>query len=567
MDQEHRIPQLLSFYFGDSASHASHAASPRLRKWSKAFESWILDYTGNHSKDTLKHALLAWRRLVRQSGRLPWRLTPTDIDQHISWLRQEGFASSTINASLGFISSFYQWVDNHRSDPACPLGFDPTAGAACARQKYNLDQPIWSLAQVQAFLDLLRQDASPLGKRDYAFFLARLNLGVPLKYLQHLKWGQLEQRASATWVDWRSDGHWYKLPGLVWQAILDYLQASGRLSGISPLMFVFVPQVTPVLEGSGTHAMHWLADQPLSGSTLLRTLKLYARRLGISESRLTFTALRRTAIRLKLDQGESLENMQSFLATREKLKSTRFRLARLPKLSASDALDASPPGPQPSLPLRVSRPLTGEEGITHGFFTRQQDQHAVQKIIAEGIHGMQLEITCLRELMRGLLDLDDTHTSMVESYSQAARRLGILISSAASQAEGAGETRAGQLLRELDEAAIRLGMPLLSPAVQQADSTISPDQTYASAKLTEEIATLRLMLRNVYRHAQSRMGTREYSHLVDLYGLGCVRLARLLKLEGNQLSGQIEICLHSALDEAIRQLQQEWQLEREKRSG
>jgi hypothetical protein len=49
---------------------------------------------------------------------------------------------------------------------------------------------------------------------------------------------------------------------------------------------------------------------------------------------------------------------------------------------------------------------------------------------------------------------------------------------------------------------------------------------------------------------------------VDLYGLGCVRLARLLKLGGTDESGRLEHYLRESIDEAIRQVRQELELDR-----
>jgi len=45
---------------------------------------------------------------------------------------------------------------------------------------------------MEALLKILKQDDSPLGKWDYAFILARLRMGVELKTLQQLQWGQIE---------------------------------------------------------------------------------------------------------------------------------------------------------------------------------------------------------------------------------------------------------------------------------------------------------------------------------------------------------------------------------------
>jgi site-specific recombinase XerC len=561
MIENKQIPSLITFYFGDSATHAQRAASRRLRKWSRAFEDWIEQRKLEYQKDTVKHILLAWRRLARQSTKLPWQLTSADIDQHVLWLRQEGFAESTINGSLGFISGFFQWVDQNHLDSACPPDFNPAKSAVRLSLPLYNDVDMWNLAEVQALLDLLGRDDSVLGRRDYAFFLARLNTGVPLKHLQHLEWGQIEQRESGAWVKWRPGGLWVQLPGLVWQAVDDYLQASGRLDGMSTAKFIFTPQVQPVLQGSGTRAEDWLEGHPLSSSALLRILKLYGRQVGITESRLNFTALRRTAIRLRLDQGESLEGMQSFMDTRELPKCTRFRLARLPELSLENTLDPAKRDRDLSVPLRVSKPLIGDEGTTHGFFSSRQNIQAVRAIMAENIQGMDQEIACLRQLMKGLLEREGDDLHQVEAYSQAARRLGELLPANEEKGREKQDTWAEEFLSKLDELSIRQGQPIVSPQIRQNALRFSPGLMGATGRIVEEAATLRLMLRNVYRHALLQVGRREYVHLVDLYGLGCVRLSRLLKIGGGDEKGRLDNYLHAMIDEAIRELTREWHLD------
>lgn len=69
-----------------------------------------------------------------------------------------------------------------------------------------------------------------------------------------------------------------------------------------------------------------------------------------------------------------------------------------------------------------------------------------------------------------------------------------------------------------------------------------------SGTVTEEIATIRLLLRNVYRRALQGIDTWEYLRLVELSSLGCVRLARMLKMGGSDESGRLERYLQMAID-------------------
>jgi len=561
MHPPQEIPKLLTFYFGDFAAHAHCAASRRLKKWSRAFDQWTAGLRQDYRQDTLKHALLAWRRLVRQSGKMLWRLTPSDIDHHALWLKQEGFAVSTVNASLGFIAAFYQWCADYQVDSACPPGFNPAKAASRTSLPRYVGVTMWSQEELDALLDLLHRDSSTLGKRDYAFFLTRLNLGVPLKSLQRLTWGQVEQDGASAWVLWSRDGEKVRLPDQAWQAVIDYLTVSGRLEGMAEQSYVFAPQVQPVVQGSGRQPEDWLEGQPLSEKALLHSLKLYGHQLGIPESKLTLAALRRTAIRLRLDQGESLEAMQVFMDTPEKIKSTKHRLARLPGLPGGDPESGLTQGTPASLPLRHTTLLVGDEGTTHGFYARRTDAQAVRAVIAENIHGMQQEIACLRTLMRFLLERDGDQARAVEAYSQAAQRLSSLVS-AHEQAQTHNQDSWGEeFLSRLDEIEINHGRPPVSPDIRQLASEWSSPGNAATGLVTEEIATIRLLLRNVYGKACQWVDTGELPHLLNLYGLGCVRLAKLLKLGGSDENGHLDKYLNHMIDGTIRYLTREWGLD------
>jgi site-specific recombinase XerC len=560
MNQDQDIPLLFTFYFGDSAASAQRGASRRFKKWSRAFDQWVAVRRQDYRQDTLKHALLAWRRLVRLCGKMPWQISQEDIEQHITWMKQEGFAVSTVNSSLGFIAAFYQWCADQHVDSACPPGFNPAKGASRTKRIPYEGASLWTRGEVEGFLDLLSRDGSQLGKRDYAFFLARLSLGVPLKSLQRLTWGQIEQDGAGAWVSWRNDGRRVRLPGQLWQALTEYLRTSGRLEGMAAGKYIFAPQVQPVVEGSGGRAEDWLEGQPLSRSALISSLKLYGRQLGISDAKLTLLALHRTAIRLMLDQGESLEGMQVFMDTRELIKSTRYRMARLPQLPPGDPLDGQMQGSDSQLPVRQTRLLEGGEGTTHGFYARRKDMQAVRAIIAENIHGLEQETACLKSLMRGLFERQGDEARLVEAYSQAAHCLGILISAAEPVHNGEVDTWAEELLSTLDRIEADHGRPPVSPAICEQALGVSSDGFEATGLVTQEVACIRLQLRNLYCWAIGEVDTHQYLHLVDLYGRVSVRLARLLKLGGTDESGRLERYLQEGIDEAIRQLHQEWGL-------
>ena len=311
------------------------------------------------------------------------------------------------------------------------------------------------------------------------------------------------------------------------------------------------------MQGSGGKAEDWVEGQPVSYKALLYSLKMYGRKLGIAETKLSLRALRRTSMRLRLNKGESLEGMQVFMGTREDLKFIKYRLAGLPGLPEDTTFGGQVLDNEIPVPERGTKPFQGREATTHGFYSRSKDIQAVRAVMAENIRGMDQEITCLRNLMRLLLERDDDEVRVIEAYSQALHRLVQLISAAKLENKGEMDTRAEETLCMLDKIAAQLGFPPVSPSVHQEVLGMSLAGDDATGVLTEEIANLRLLLRNLYTRATAACQDEEFEHLLNLYGKGCIRLARLLKFADSDGSGLLERYLQNALDKAIREVRQE----------
>jgi hypothetical protein len=324
--------------------------------------------------------------------------------------------------------------------------------------------------------------------------------------------------------------------------------------------YIFTPLAQPGKEVTGNRAEDWQEERQLSGSAILDNLKLYGRRVGIAEEKLTLMALRRTAIRMKMEQGENLKGMQVFMGCREEIKSTKYRLKRLSEIQEDNTIEPGERSQEVEVPIRSAKPFKEGENIRHGMYAHRKDMQAVRAIMAENIQGLDQEIACLRQLMKGLLEREGDDLHQVEAYSQAARRLGELLPANEEKGREKQDTWAEEFLSKLDELSIRDGQPIVSPQIRQNALGFSPGLLGATGRIVEEAATLRLLLRNVYRHALLQVGRREYVHLVDLYGLGCVRLSRLLKIGGGDEKGRLDNYLHAMIDEAIRELTREWHL-------
>ena len=482
-------------------------------------------------------------------------MTPGEIKQHLEWMKEEDFATSTINASLGFISSFYEWCVQNRIDPSCPQGFNPAAEVARIKRVPYEDGCVWSAEEVDTLLDFLRRDQSPLGRRDYSFFLLRLHSGVPLKCILNLRWGQLEPRTDGLGIHWKPGIQPVETPLEVYEAIRVHLEVSGRYAGIKPDSYVFVPLAMSSLESPRTEARDWMEDKPISAQAILSSLKLYGQQLGMENDMLNLITLRRTAMRMKIDQGASLDEMQRFLASSEEPKQIRYRLKRL-QLMEESGWSSNGASTQANLPVRGVSNFKEGENTTHGLYARGRDKMAVREVMLENISGMEGEIVCLRKLMRGILECDQGEDRLVQTYSQATQRLKELLKASKPVKKHKKEQWAEGILTMLDAMAIENGHEPVSDSIRAEALGLATDEGGGGGMITEEIAVSRLMLRNVYRRAMEVAGGGEYLRLVDLYGLGCVRLAKLLVMETDD-GGRLVKYLEEEVDRAIREVREE----------
>jgi integrase len=190
-------------------------------------------------------------------------------------MKQEGYAANTINCAIGLVGSFYRWCDEQEVDKACGQGFNPAKEAARIKTKRYEGACVWTEEEMRVFLELLSKDESEVGKRENAFFLMRINTGVGLNKLLRLRWEQLKQDESGAWVRWRAESEQVRLAEVVWKAVIEALQVSGRLEGMRSGKYIFVPLITPGKEATGNKAEDWLESQPLSACSILASLKIY----------------------------------------------------------------------------------------------------------------------------------------------------------------------------------------------------------------------------------------------------------------------------------------------------
>jgi len=571
MDEE--IPLMLRFLFGEAAETARRGAGERLMRWCRAYEDWLGERKERYGEDTVKQSKMAWRRLLQkrlpgerqrlpgERQLMPWELREADIEGHARWMQAEGYSPATISCALGIIANFYRWCNERQIDAECEAGFNPAEKVRRPKVGRYREAKLLSQGELRRLLRTMRADTSALGRRDYAFTLARVRLGVPLRSLQELKWGQIEQEAEWAWVRWRARAERVRLPGEVWEAIQAALEAGGRLRGMREGDYVFAPLRDPLKMEVGSRAEDWAAGRPLSTSELLLNLKLYGRLAGVPEEKLTLMALRRTAMRLRLDEGAEVGEMKAFLDSQEEAKSTKYRLGKLPQLPGESG---RPEEGEVRVPVRQGKPFQPGEGIIHGLYARSKPPEAVAAVIKENIQGMGEEIVGLRILGRGMLERqgeaesDQEAARLGEAYSLTALRLGEIIK---AEKELAKSRESGQwaenLLEGIDRFLIERGEEPMGDKMRAEAMGLEPELEAGTRRLVEEIASMRYCLRNAFRLAIEAEETREQIHYAEIYSSGCVREAKLLRMERSEAS-RLEVYVKEEIDQAIREVNKAW---------
>jgi hypothetical protein len=285
----------------------------------------------------------------------------------------------------------------------------------------------------------------------------------------------------------------------------------------------------------------------------LDTLKLYGRLVGIAEQRLTLRALRNTALRLRLDQGASLEQMRAFMDSQQKTRLDINGLEKLPQLPRDagwEAIDARPPD-------RMAKPFQPGDGLRHGFAARRMPEEEVQAMLAEDIHGVQEEIAGLETLIRGLnawrvkpLSLKQ-EMGLLDALTRNAFRL-TKVSAAAEQLQQGVEPDSGveDFLEMIERLAIEQAEAGSGEKARDRLREELREEVYAGEPELDsrevQIASVRCSLRRTFDLASRTEQVSVYLRLVEIYVSGFYRLVRMLKSEGSDHNRA-----HRRLKEAI----------------
>jgi site-specific recombinase XerD len=511
--------------------------------------------------------IVPWKRLLASCGKMPWQITTQDVRVYLDGLGASGYAGATIHEHRRYLGSFYNWC---QAQALGGLEYNPVEKVP--KPKFNRYKNIACLSVMEArrLLAALRSDDTPLGKRDYAFFLARLMLGVRSKYLLSLKWGQIEVEDEQAWVTWQEgEPNRAPIPEDVWEALQSWLESSGRSEHMQPDDYIFVSLADPLhWEGCG-RAEEWNQGEPIKHRGMLRHLKKFGRLAGIPEEKLTLTALRHTSVMLRMEAGGDIVQIQEFLGSRSKEWTSRYLnvLAALPEgpvgwsSEVGESGETSPEGKVISSESEHEAPHRKRwKKIKHGLYARQGPEEEIAVIMAENIEGLEEELNGLQRLNQELFESFDLAESnqelarLVEVSGRSEARLAELVKAnkELSKRERKGDEE-GELRTRLEKLAHDLGSSLEEWGAPGTGETRQSEQA-------QSIARLRLGLRRILAMMEGEQGISARVRYTDLYGKTCVKLARLLRLQATG-EGSLFTWWREAVDEALQDVVEELGLE------
>jgi site-specific recombinase XerC len=576
MIEPDEVPLLLELLFGDTADTAWRGASERLRIWAEAFEKWMEERSRKYKPATVQQTKAIWRQVLQRQGKMPWEMEQVDIEAHVAGMEAEGYSKMSVHKTLSTVTHFYDWCDERRIDAECEAGFNPAAGVERPKIKDYEDAPMLSPGEVGRLLRILERDESTLGKRDYVLFLARMRTGVPLRYLQRLQWGQIEVDDEGAYARWRPEGERARLPEDAWGAMQDWLTASGRLDGMREADYIFTPLAQPELVGEKDSAEDWASERYMTVDNILKTLKLYGKRVVIEPEKLTLQALRRTAIRLRMDQDRDLDiqAMKVFLDSEDDLSNLKYRLGKLPQMP-DDGGEVT--AAVVVAPNRQPIPFPPGYGQRHGFYALSQPEAGVLAVLKEGIEGTGYEIAGLRilgrELVRRQLAVRSSKEAvkLADAMTMTAARMATLIN---TEEKLAGEESSNDVLQEHQEmiyrirtVAVELGLSdervVEKPTISELRADLLGEDeglSISRRSLAEEVATVRYMLRNVLVYAMEAEETTDFVRYADIYGKGCVRLVQMLRRDGSDVE-RLRQAIKKRITDSIKRVADEFGLE------
>lgn len=291
--------------------------------WMSVRRDWLDSRRSPNTRRSYEYALQAFLQAV---GKPPGEATRADA---MAWMREmerRGLTRTTIVQRLAAVSSFYEF--------AASMGLDlgnPVRGLSEKVAPYG-NAVFLNVEQVRAILRSPDR-RTVRGKRDYALLLFFIATGRRNSEVRRLRWGDFDEVGGRVFYHWSGKGKERRdeLPRVVWEAILDYLRAAGRMP-MEDGDFIFTA-LSDVATRLPT-VREWDGNRPLSAQQVGKIVKRHARLAGLDERNIHPHTLRHTAAMLRREVGDDVLIISKFLA-HSSLDTTRIYLDHIGRFDAS----------------------------------------------------------------------------------------------------------------------------------------------------------------------------------------------------------------------------------------
>jgi site-specific recombinase XerD len=248
-------------------------------------------------------AFLRWAEQARGVGVSPFQLTPPDIEEYCSFLKEgKNHAPATVNRRLQALRKFYRmaveegWTDSNPADEVSLL-----SETVSQRSRFLTADDVERLSSA------VQRGRRRWVRRDWAIMQAFLGAGLKLSELTHLRLGDLHIEDSPPRLDVRdttgAPDRSVPLDAGVCEALGNYLADRRALPGVDHL---FVNR----------------DGRPLSTRSVQRLLRHYARAAQLSE--LTTQALRYRYARNAYETSQDPEAVARLLGHRHLATTIRY---------------------------------------------------------------------------------------------------------------------------------------------------------------------------------------------------------------------------------------------------
>lgn len=305
--------------------------------WPDAWQRCISDfldaiYERRRSLDSRLFYQFILQQFFQLSNKAPEVVTRTDVDVYLRYRKRGAgpVASGTRNNRLAVLTSFYKYAARYLV--ATPVGELPLLQKPAPTLSFRSSETphryrALSESEMSRIFAVIPPTA--IGLRDRALFLCYFLTARRKSEILRLKWGDISRGLLRDEQGHMREGWIYRfrgkgmhaevqdtaeLPEKAYQAIIAYLQASGRYNTIAP--------DDPLFIGHGSVER---PDKAFSGRNVLRRLKYYAHLAGLDSKRVTVHSWRHTAVQRRLEAGQP--PLAIMKITRHKSMSAFFRYA------------------------------------------------------------------------------------------------------------------------------------------------------------------------------------------------------------------------------------------------